>query len=111
MKRNTIVASLALLIALTGGVAMADKDGDGGKEVQIPLKDVPEAAMKAAVKAVAGFVAKSASMEREEGKTIYEIKGEAAGVKYEIEVTADGQVIEIEKGGDDDKDDDNDDKK
>jgi hypothetical protein len=68
----------------------------------------------AAVSAVPGLILSAAEKEIEKGVLVYSLAGKAAGVAYEVEVTADGKVTEIEKEGaegtDDDKDDDNDDK-
>ena len=37
---------------------------------------------------------------------VYEIEGRANGIEYEIEVTAEGEVLEIEKEGEEEDDDD-----
>ncbi len=39
--------------------------------------------------------------EEENGQLVYEVQKTVNGVNYEIEVTADGEVLEIEEGDDD----------
>lgn len=72
----------------------ADEDGD---EVEIALSEVPAAAMNAARGAVAGIEFSEACRETEDGKVVYCLEGKANGEEYEIEVTADGRVVEIEE--------------
>lgn len=76
-------------------------DGESDDEEDIPLTDVPEAVMSAAAAAVPGIVFEEAERERENGQTIYCLEGEADGVEYEVEVTVDGEVVEIETDDDD----------
>lgn len=74
---------------LAGSTAWADKE--------IPLSDVPDVVMQAAMAAVEGLVVKEAEVEEEDGQTVYELEGKANGVKYEVEVSADGTVLEVEE--------------
>ncbi len=67
------------------------------REKPIPLSQVPAAALKAAEAAVEGIVLTGAEVEEEDGRPVYEIQGHTKGMEYEIEVTADGRVIDIEK--------------
>jgi hypothetical protein len=81
------------------------------KDKEVPLSDVPAEALKAAQGAVDGITIAEAEMEKEGGQTLYTFEGEASGKKYEIEVTPEGKVLEVEeKGGNskeaEDKDDD-----
>ena len=81
-------------------------DADEG-EVEVPLDQVPEAVKAAALAAMPGIVFSEAEREMENGVLVYELKGTVDGKEYEIEVSADGKVIEIEEeDGDDDGDDD-----
>lgn len=84
------------------GLAWDDEDD----EEEIPLSDVPEAVMNAAKAAVPGIVFEEAEREVEDGVTVYSLEGEAGGVEYEVEVTADGKVNEVETEGDDGDEDD-----
>ena len=63
------------------------KDGD------IPLAQVPEKIKKIARKAVKGLQFTEAEIE--DGN--YELEGYVNGVKYEVEITPEGKVVEIEK--------------
>jgi len=74
------------------------------KEKEIPLSQVPEPALAAAQGAVEGITLTEAEMETEDGQTVYVLEGEAAGKEYEIEVTADGKVLEVEEETEQDDD-------
>lgn len=78
-------------------------------EMVIPLDTVPATVMKAGEKAVPGIVFTRVEREYEDGVWVYDMEGTAKGVAYEIEVTADGKVLEIEEEDDDEDDDDEDD--
>lgn len=81
-----------------------DEDGDeSAKGVDVPLASVPDAVKAAAVGAVPGLVLTSAEKETEDGAVVYTLEGEVNGVEYEVEVSADGQVKEVEHDGDDDE--------
>ena len=62
---------------------------------EIPLDRVPQAAKDAALAAVAGLVLETAELE---GEGVFCLHGTADGEFYEVEVTADGDVGEIERG-------------
>ncbi len=79
------------------------------EEVAIAVNTVPAAVLAAANGAVAGIVFTSAERETEKGLTVYCLVGSANGKRYEVEVTADGKVVEIEDADDDEDDDDDDD--
>ncbi|MBT8098544.1 MAG: PepSY domain-containing protein [Gammaproteobacteria bacterium] len=72
-----------------GSAAWADKE--------IPLSEVPDVVMQAALGAVDGIKFKEAEVEEEDGQTVYELEGKANGVEYEVEVSADGEVLEVEE--------------
>ena len=74
---------------LVGSIAWADKE--------IPLSEVPDVVMQAAMAAVEGITFKEAEVEEEDGQTVYELEGKANGVEYEVEVSADGKVLEVEE--------------
>jgi hypothetical protein len=75
-------------------------------EREIPLSDVPAAARLAAELAVPGIRLTEAEVEMEDGRLVYELEGVVDGLEYEIEVTAEGEVLEVEGPGADDDDDD-----
>ena len=81
----------------------SDDDGD---EVEIPLSEVPANVLAAARAAVPGIVFEEAERETEDGRIVYELEGEANGKEYEIEVSADGTVLEVEEEDDEDEDED-----
>jgi uncharacterized membrane protein YkoI len=104
MRAWYLVFGLILICGL--GCATLDEMFEHEKEV--PLSDVPAVALKAAQGAVDGINITEAEMEKEDGQTVYVFEGDANGRKYEIEVTPEGKINEIEeKGKDNSKDDDN----
>ena len=73
--------------------ALADT---GDTEEDIALSAVPASVLSAAQGAVSGITFSSAEREVEDGKTLYALCGTADGKKYEVEVAADGTVVEVE---------------
>jgi hypothetical protein len=100
-----------VVVALVGAAAVAVK---AAADEKMALEAVPQKLKDVAVAAVPGLVLEKAEREIEKGVVVYDLEGHAGGVRYEVEVTADGKVLEVEKGDDegdgkDDKDDDKDD--
>lgn len=81
-----------------------DDDGEDGddEEQPIALDQVPAHVLQAALKAVPGLIVEQAEMEVEEGVTVYDLEGTAAGEPVEVEVSAEGEVLEIEHGEEED---------
>ena len=99
-----------VLLACVIGVATTPFLLAGKKEERIPLDEVPENVIAAAENAVEGITLTEAEIEKvKKNIVIYELEGVADGVKYEIEVTSEGKVIEVEKDDDDDDEDDEED--
>jgi hypothetical protein len=103
-------------VAVTVGVLVVGSIGlwaavehDDGEEVDVPLSEVPAEVMEAANESVPGGEVTGAEKEVEDGVLLYEIEKIVDGVEYEIEVTADGAVMEIETEEDDDDDDEDED--
>lgn len=98
-------------IGAAGPVAAAAPAGEESDEVRIDLASVPEAAVAGAKSAVPGIAFTRAEKETEGGVLVYCLVGTAGGKTIEVEVTADGKVLEIENedDGEDDADDDDDD--
>ena len=65
------------------------------QEDEIPIAQLPPAAADAARGAVPGFELKSAEAKDRDGRTVYEIDGKANGVKHEVLVSANGEVIKV----------------
>ncbi len=87
-----LLASLAGLLLLTVQFpAIADN------EVEIPMNEVPELVLAAALNAMPGIKLSEAEYEMENGQQVYELEGELNGVEYEIEVSSTGEVLEIEE--------------
>lgn len=97
--------AMGLVLASLVGCATLESMFEDEKE--IPLAQVPDAAIAAAKSAVDGIALKEAEVEDEDGQTVYLLEGVAGGQEYEIEVTAEGKVLEVEQQTEDDtKDDD-----
>lgn len=77
-------------------------DGEDDSEEVVALDEVPAAAKQAALDAVPGLALESAEKELERGQTVWCLHGHADGEFTEVEVTADGRVLEIEQGDEDD---------
>jgi uncharacterized membrane protein YkoI len=101
-----VVLISALLVG--SGIALwaAAKDDD---EEKVPLSEVPKVVLDAAKAKVPGGTITAAEMETEDGVTTYDVVIVLDGVEYEVEVTADGTVKEVEKEGDDEEDSDEED--
>ena len=77
-------------------------------ETIIALDKVPEVVRTAGENAVPGLVITRVERDVEDGVVVYDVLGTAKGKTFEVEVTADGKVLEIEEEDDDDDDDDDD---
>jgi len=103
MRTRTFVVILASTCIL--GCASLESVTENEKE--IPLSQVPKAAVEAAQKAVENITLTEAEVEEEAGQKVYVLEGTSNGMEYEIEVTADGKIIEVEH--EDENDDENED--
>lgn len=101
MRAFYFIFSLILICSL--GCATLDELFEQEKEV--PLSEVPAEALEAAQSAVDGITITEAEIEEEDGETVYIFEGEANGKEYEIEVTPEGKVLEVEDEAEEVKDD------
>ncbi len=92
-----------LIVMWLVGCGLVECELEGEKE--IPLSQVPAAVVAAARGAVDGITLTEAEVETEDGQFVYTLEGAAQGKEYEIEVTPDGRVLEVEQ---EDEADDND---
>jgi len=124
MKKLLTPLGLLLGLAFAGCNQLGGTDGtaaigDGGKpsmpavnvdddddEEEIALSELPEIVRGAAFAAVPGFVLQKAEKELENGVVVYCLEGTLAGKGYEIDVSADGKVLDQEEDDPDDPDDD-----
>lgn len=65
--------------------------GKPDQDETIALDAVPQNVRDAALAAVPGLVLTGAERELEKGVLVYDLAGTAAGVAYEVEVTAEGK--------------------
>lgn len=82
------ITLLTAAISLSACAGMFEDD-------DMPISEVPAAAVAAAEGAVDGIVLKNAEAKVKDGRTIYEIDGKAGDVKHEVKVTADGEVLKV----------------
>jgi hypothetical protein len=85
---------LSLLFLVFAGCSSENPVASGGN---LAPGTAPDLVLAAANKAVPGGEVTGVDEEEENGQTIYEVQKEVDGVKYEIEVTADGEVLKIEE--------------
>ncbi len=110
MKTKIYPALKALIIIILGVLCItASASWFKEKEREIPLSEVPEQVIAAAKAAVAGIILTEAEVEETRKGLIYEIEGYVDDTEYEIEITPEGDVIEVEIENDDDEDDEDDD--
>jgi uncharacterized membrane protein YkoI len=86
------VAGLVLLAAVAGRAA-----DDKNKAEKIAPDKLPKAVMDRIKARLPGAEITSAEKETEDGKVVYDIELKHEGRKYEMDILADGTLIEIEK--------------
>lgn len=98
MSRITTLATLLLLPVLTACGTTANRTSDQPKPIvsKIALHDVPQAARSAAEHQVPGIYIHSANVIRHPVREVYELKGLSHHTHYEIYVTGEGQILEID---------------
>lgn len=106
MSRFRLSLIIVVCVLLIGGVTIWAAVRNGDSEEKVALADVPDGVIQAANNALKGGQIKEVEIEVEDGKTIYEVEMVLDGEEYEIEVTPDGVVKEVEKEGEDDEEDD-----
>ncbi len=117
MNQKLTTASLFACAML--GLAPLAAGAENGKTETVTLDSVPAAAKQAIEKQLDGATVTSIEIEKQDGKTIYDVEATKDGKQVEFEVAADGTVVEAKEltdkkdakeEDDDDKDDKDDDK-
>jgi hypothetical protein len=89
MMRRSILS-----VALLAAVGCGEK---GESDVPMPLDKVPPSVVKVAEEKLPGVRFESAYKETKGGKEVYELRGKTKEGKIrDLEVTADGQVMEVD---------------
>ncbi|MBN1345496.1 MAG: PepSY-like domain-containing protein [Phycisphaerae bacterium] len=83
-------------VAPDGTLIKKEIEGEEEEEV-ISLDQVPEAARNALLKHAGGAKIIKVEREKEHGAVVYEAEWEVGGLKHEAEVTADGDLMELEE--------------
>ena len=102
--RNTVDEESTAQVVADGTMppaAVAPQADDDDTEELIRIDQIPAAVKRAATAAVPGLVIHEAEKEVEDGFLLYCLEGTANGKEYEVEVTAEGKVVEIEEEDDD----------
>jgi len=93
------------------------KEGCGGcprakateQKAEVAAADLPAVVTAAVLKALPDGKITGSEKEVEDGKVVYDVEVMVGDAKYEVEVSAEGEVIEIEQEGKDEPDGDNND--
>ncbi|MGQ0553024.1 MAG: PepSY domain-containing protein [Planctomycetota bacterium] len=85
----------------SSATAMAADDEDEDEDRVVSLDKVPAIVLAAGRAALPGVLLTGAEIEQEHGQLVYCLIGSHNGEAVEIEVTAAGKVLEIERGEDD----------
>ena len=99
---GAFVTSMTIAVPVAAGLATEEPAVEDEHEVEhevemdVPLHLVPEVVLAAAREAVDGIVLTEASVELESDGLFYELEGSVGDRRVEIELTPDGDVIEIE---------------
>lgn len=102
LKRTTQAVCASALIALIAGcsdnssVPVAISDSSAGAKSAQEDSGLPQNIIDAVNEAKPGGTIVAATIEKEDGKTVYEVKVEADGQLWEVEVSAKGKVLKIE---------------
>ena len=92
MTTRTWTAVAVIGLAMILGVCLVAQ----AKDKNVKIADLPEAVTAAVKKACPDGTITEAEIEKEHGTTIYEIELKVGKNEAEVEVTADGTIIEIE---------------
>ncbi len=92
--------ALVALVVLLAGTVKLSAQNNGEQPVQV--SSVPSAVIDSAKAAVPGVTLSSAATEREDGALVYSLVGTQHDQRVEIELSANGKVLEIERGAEDD---------
>jgi hypothetical protein len=109
MSRFRLSLIIVVCVLLIGGVTLWAAVRNGDSEQRILLSNTPANVIEAANNAVPGGEITEVEMEVEDGETVYEVEKVVDGVEYDIDVTPEGVVKEVEKEGDDEDDEEDDD--
>ena len=77
--------------------AMAEELEDGDDEIDVPVDELPSNIQQAVEEAVPGATITEAEIESEDGQAVFEVTVEKDGKEYEVEVTPQGEVLEVEE--------------
>jgi hypothetical protein len=106
MSRLNLILIILISVLLLGGGAALWAIVNNHNDETVVLSDVPAKVLDAANNAVPDGQITGVEKEVEGGQIIYEVEKVANGVEYDIDVTADGVVMEVEKEDDDEGEDD-----
>lgn len=96
MKQALLILSTTLLLSACV-TQREEEEIDIEQEMEVELESVPAVVIAAAMQALPGIILTDAEYEEEEGLMVYELEGTLGEARYEIEVTPEGEVLEVEE--------------
>ena len=93
----SVSASLLLVAACSTSNSGSTCCARHGDDQSVAISSVPAEALAAAKKSVPGFQPSCAKLKHKKAGDVYEIKGMSPKGKYEIDVTAAGRVLEVDR--------------
>lgn len=93
----SVSASLLLVAACSTSNSGTTTCAHHGDDHSVAISSVPAAALAAAKKSVPGFQPSYAKLKHKHAGDVYEINGTSPKGKYEIDVTAAGRVLEVDR--------------
>ena len=105
MKKLYLILALALTAGiLFWGFQAITSDAEEDKEVKVAVSDLPKAVLATVNAEAPGEVIEEIEMVEEDGKVVYEIEVEIDGKEFELEIAADGTLLEKLADDEDDED-------
>lgn len=98
--KQTIPAAILIGLSAMGGCGVTAPKQQGSAKpasVKIPLTAVPDAVLASVDAHVPGIYLHTAHLNHKGTKEIYELEGLAHSADYEISVTPDGHILEIDR--------------
>lgn len=104
-RRRAPAGMLALVLGASVVVAGLSVSSAFAKDEVIPVSEVPKVVMDAALREVPGLVVMEVEREsKKDGSWHYELEGVVGDEKFEVEVSAEGVVLDVELGKANEKD-------
>jgi uncharacterized membrane protein YkoI len=97
MRHHSVVLSGIAVLAAVSAFSASKLLADEKDEQKVAVSDVPSAVIDAAKKTIAGAEITDAEKKEKKGVTAYELDVTGGSTKYELLITADGNVLSQEQ--------------